>query len=444
MIGDDDTLFNPLALAQTLIGLNHKASRYLGGRSEVLPSRQKHGWDMAFGGGGLVLSGGVKERHAPALAACLDAVPWSEAPGGDWVLHRCLSALGIPLTPLLGAHQLDYQILGRAGRRRKRAVLDLLENHPVAPFLSAHHPAMAFGPGGPVPSVKRFFEGALNDPLGFLQLTICEIPGSGRAARERSSQLSGLREGGAVQIDAHADARADARVDAQTAAVNGSASLKMFGYAAAVSAGFSVRLWPSPGPGVAHPAAARALWRRAPADVLSQLDSKEADPLDAPVARYEFTQRFSKAVAEAKHSIPNITRSNGDGSSVGSVVLTVYEYSSGGFKISKSGKKDLGFSTSPSKPPYLFVAVAEEAAAGRWRGGPGQSPCHAATLELELEHAAPALLLALRDCSVSPGVAPRVPTRSALLELARAIGGSRINLLSSQRSSSSHAFLRPQ
>lgn len=71
-----------------------------------MSQRERLGFDMAFGGGGLILSRGVLGHPSPyvdALQVCFEQIQWQTAPGGDWVLHRCLSRLGIPLTPSPGS-----------------------------------------------------------------------------------------------------------------------------------------------------------------------------------------------------------------------------------------------------------------------------------------------------------------------------------------------------
>jgi hypothetical protein len=85
--------------------------RYLGGRSEDISQREKLGSDMAFGGGGLVLSRGVLSvgGYVDALQVCYEQIQWLTTPGGDWVLHRCLSRLGIPLTASPGKVERDKE-----------------------------------------------------------------------------------------------------------------------------------------------------------------------------------------------------------------------------------------------------------------------------------------------------------------------------------------------
>jgi len=69
------------------------------------------------------LSGGLLEQSGAALERCYDDSLWDVAPGGDWILHRCLSRLGFPLSPMDGMHQLDSSA---AAETR-----DVLERHPV-------------------------------------------------------------------------------------------------------------------------------------------------------------------------------------------------------------------------------------------------------------------------------------------------------------------------
>jgi len=60
---------------------------------------------MAFGGAGIVLSGGFFESAGLALEKCYDQAPWTGGAGGDWVLFQCLKRLGVPLTANGGFHQ---------------------------------------------------------------------------------------------------------------------------------------------------------------------------------------------------------------------------------------------------------------------------------------------------------------------------------------------------
>jgi hypothetical protein len=102
IMGDDDTIFSPIALARYLSGPQFASAAeawYIGGRSESIPARQLNGWDMTPAGAGIILSAGVLREGSIFLQRCLDVAPWADAQAtGDWVLNRCLGRLGIPLT----------------------------------------------------------------------------------------------------------------------------------------------------------------------------------------------------------------------------------------------------------------------------------------------------------------------------------------------------------
>lgn len=165
IVGDDDTMFNPLALAQWLRNFNSSQLWYIGNRSDKLSSRQHWGWDMAFGGGGIVLSGGFMDSSHETLEECFHELPWKSLFGGDQALGLCLRRLGVPLTPGTGFHQLDTA--------SHFFLTDLLERHPVAPFLSIHHGSKLFSANHLEKSL--FFNRMYRDPTGFLQHTVAEF-----------------------------------------------------------------------------------------------------------------------------------------------------------------------------------------------------------------------------------------------------------------------------
>ena len=102
VMGDDDTIFNPLALARYLSSprlATPSEAWYIGARSENVAARQLNGWDMAPGGAGIILSAGLLREDGFFLQRCLDVAPWSNSQAtGDWVLNRCLGRLGVALT----------------------------------------------------------------------------------------------------------------------------------------------------------------------------------------------------------------------------------------------------------------------------------------------------------------------------------------------------------
>ena len=53
----------------------------------------------------------------------------TQAPGGDWLFHRCCVRLGVPLTPSPGMHQVDMN--DRDVDHFAGYLLDVVERHPV-------------------------------------------------------------------------------------------------------------------------------------------------------------------------------------------------------------------------------------------------------------------------------------------------------------------------
>ena len=191
VVADDQTLFSPLALAQWLGGFDPFEEWYIGSVSESEELRKRSGWwDTARIGGGIAFSSGLLTHYGAGLSACLDEAPWrqAQATGGDWVLSRCLSLLGIPLTHAPGMHPIDMgsdkdhstaslspssssssPLLAEA-----EALRDVLERHPIAPFLSLHHPARVFLPATGLDHAS-FFRAMFHDPVNFCGLVVCEV-----------------------------------------------------------------------------------------------------------------------------------------------------------------------------------------------------------------------------------------------------------------------------
>jgi len=397
VVGDDDTLFSPLALAQYLENYNAADPWYIGGHSEDVIQRRRIGWDMAFGGGGIVLSGGLLKDYAATFERCLDQVPWNTAPGGDWVLHRCLVHLGIPLTPSPGMHQLDVNQKEFGSEQR---LLDILERHPVSPFLSIHHPDRVFGTPTSLVQPGPFFEAMHHDPTAFLQLVLCEVPGNPQAAQ-----------------------------------VN-------YGFTAAVSAGLSVRLWKatSAGGNRAGPsdAAAALLW-----------DQTRTEVLSPPV---EDVGLYATATVDVRYVFSHARESGGGvmRSLQGLATVSVYELASLGrgtnFHASGEGPKlPFGNGAPMANPPiithtgksgaatapYAFVVVVEERQRNRWIGAPLKF-CHAGSFELGFQVGPPVsgstgvvLMLAIRDCHIPPSHPVRVPSRDEIKSLIQLVLGFR-------------------
>jgi hypothetical protein len=386
VVGDDDTLFSPLALAQWLQNFDSSDPWYLGGRSEDVAQRRRLGWDMAFGGGGIVLSGGLMNAYASTLERCFDQAPWNVAPGGDWLLHRCLVHLGVPLTPAPGMHQLD---VNAAEYGHEKRLLDIVERHPVSPFLSIHHPSRVFGTASSPVKPGPFFEGMHHDPSAFLQLVLCEV---------RSSTSGG---GGTAP-----------------------------GFTAAVVAGLSVRLWRAVGGGGPGKPAAALLWDQTRTDVLSP--AVEDVSLYGPntvEARYVFS-RARESGAGALRTLQGLA------------TVSVYELASlhggGGSSpmakppiTSKPGAPGSGRGGAAAAAPYALVLVVEERQRNRWVGAPLKF-CHAGSYELEFELGPPVssekgtvLMLATRDCHIPAAKAMRMPSREEIGALLRVVLGPR-------------------
>jgi len=164
VLGDASTMLNPLGLAQWLANFSPHEPWYLGGRLENVEQRARGSWDSPCGYAGLVLSGSFVAGAAVALARCMDVAPWDKAPGGAWVLDRCLGRLGLPLTPHGGFHQLD--------ERDGVMLAHVLEDHPTGAFLGLSHRPWVFKPGSTGLDEAAFFAGMHHDPIAFLSLTV--------------------------------------------------------------------------------------------------------------------------------------------------------------------------------------------------------------------------------------------------------------------------------
>ena len=189
---------------------------------------------------GIALSGSFLAANQGHLARCVDAAPWAKAPGGAWILHRCLARLGLALTPGGGWHHMDEKVGGWIRARASKSCASqpavfvpclltvrpdngqdpvflrhILEDHPVAPFLSLKWRPWVFTPSSRL-GAAGFFEAMSRDPVAFLAPATCEVQ-HGR--------------GSGSGLDLGAD--------------TGSSSSSMsISYTAAVAVGLSVRLWP--------------------------------------------------------------------------------------------------------------------------------------------------------------------------------------------------------
>ena len=57
-----------------------------------------------------------------------------------------------------------------------RGARELLERHPVAPFVSLHHADGLFPPAVGLPNRTLFFEALWRNPIGFAQQTVAVVP----------------------------------------------------------------------------------------------------------------------------------------------------------------------------------------------------------------------------------------------------------------------------
>ncbi|KAJ3196748.1 hypothetical protein HK101_007870 [Irineochytrium annulatum] len=109
LIADDDTMFFLYNLLRTLTPFNPDDPLYLGYYTELASNDEDHGSlvNMAFGGGGVVLSRKAMEIIAPHMNTCEHR--YKDIFGGDERLALCLLEHGIHLSPNSHFHQLDLQ-----------------------------------------------------------------------------------------------------------------------------------------------------------------------------------------------------------------------------------------------------------------------------------------------------------------------------------------------
>lgn len=103
VFGDDDTLFFTENLVRILSKYNHDKWYYIGCSSESYEQNEKFSFDMAFGGGGFVISAPLARALARVLDSCLDR--YRHLYGSDARVFACLAELGVRLTVEPGFHQ---------------------------------------------------------------------------------------------------------------------------------------------------------------------------------------------------------------------------------------------------------------------------------------------------------------------------------------------------
>ncbi|GBG86787.1 hypothetical protein CBR_g42071 [Chara braunii] len=165
VMGDDDTIFNQDALVEVLARYDHTQKLYFGGISETHMQNVAHSHNMAFGGGGIVMSYPLVLALNSTLDNCMER--HTEVWGSDGRLAVCTAELGVHVIHAKGFHQCD---LGDS-------LSGLLEAHSVMPFISLHHvlqvPPVIPYLSSRITSLEMFVQAMRPDPLGFLQQSIC-------------------------------------------------------------------------------------------------------------------------------------------------------------------------------------------------------------------------------------------------------------------------------
>ncbi|XP_066352769.1 uncharacterized protein [Miscanthus floridulus] len=164
VLADDDTAFVLPNLLHTLRKYDHREPWYLGARSESAAQNAWHGFDMAYGGGGIAVSWPLARRLARVVDSCVLRYP--HLYGSDARIYACLAELGVELTHEPGFHQIDLH----------GDISGLLRAHPLSPLVSLHHLDHVYPlyPGmDRTRAMQHFFRAANDDPARILQQTVC-------------------------------------------------------------------------------------------------------------------------------------------------------------------------------------------------------------------------------------------------------------------------------
>lgn len=103
MLGDDDTVFILTNLLETLDKYDWREWHYIGGRSEMWEQNNAHGFNMAYGGGGIAISLPLAKVLARNIDSCIERYHYLF--GSDGRILACLAELGVQLTHEPGFHQ---------------------------------------------------------------------------------------------------------------------------------------------------------------------------------------------------------------------------------------------------------------------------------------------------------------------------------------------------
>lgn len=216
MLVDDDTLLFLAPLAALLQSLCPSAPHYIGGLTEDPVGLSRH-VEMAYGGGGVLLSRETLERIQPSAPRCMHDFYYLY--GGDEKLAKCILEAGIFFTPHRGFHQLDLR--GDASGYVEGVVSR-------QPIISLHHlPALQplYGPNTSVEqgaatlySAHRVLGARLLQRV-YGHLSVASLPAAESLRAETTSGSSSIR--------GHAD---------------------LLNITVAITAGYSVKVWPGTRP----------------------------------------------------------------------------------------------------------------------------------------------------------------------------------------------------
>ncbi|KAK9285362.1 hypothetical protein L1049_024553 [Liquidambar formosana] len=164
VFGDDDTVFFVDNLVRTLSKYDHDRWFYVGSNSESYEQNAKYSFDMAFGGGGFVISHSLARVLARVLDSCL--VRYAHLYGSDARVFSCLAELGVGLTHEPGFHQVDI----------RGNLFGMLSAHPLSPLLSLHHldnVEPLFPNMNRSQALEHLFKAVKVDPARILQRSVC-------------------------------------------------------------------------------------------------------------------------------------------------------------------------------------------------------------------------------------------------------------------------------
>ncbi|XP_062106172.1 uncharacterized protein LOC133817617 [Humulus lupulus] len=164
VFGDDDTVFFPENLVETLSKYDHGLWYYVGTNSEIYEQNIMFGFDMAFGGAGFAISHSLAKVLAKVFDSCIERYP--HLYGSDSRIFSCIAELGVGLTREPGFHQMDI----------RGDVFGLLATHPVTPLVSLHHLDQTdpIFPNMSTPqALQHLFKATEVDSQRLLQQTIC-------------------------------------------------------------------------------------------------------------------------------------------------------------------------------------------------------------------------------------------------------------------------------